>query len=271
MSSLNPIYSYAFDFEENFVYDTSQQWMAENWITAFYWSLGYLLVIFGLKAWMRNRAPFNLRRLLQLWNVALATFSIMGTIRVWPEMAYIFKSHGFISTICQATDAKTARVFGLWVWLFTLSKVVELGDTLFIVLRKQHLMFLHWYHHITVLIFTWYSYPQLISTARWYVDMNYMVHSLMYTYYAFRAFGYKVPRKVAMAVTSSQLLQMVLGGYVSYVAYQKKMAGEQCYISPWTSTLAVVMYGSYFMLFAHFFLKAYTNWAIKTLKPKKIR
>lgn len=31
-----------------------------------------------------------------------------------------------------------------WGWLMALSKMAELGDTAFIVLRKQPLIFLHW-------------------------------------------------------------------------------------------------------------------------------
>ena len=36
------------------------------------------------------------------------------------------------------------RVSGFWSSLFVLSKVPELGDTIFIILRKQQLRFLHW-------------------------------------------------------------------------------------------------------------------------------
>ena len=36
------------------------------------------------------------------------------------------------------------RVSGFWTFMFVLSKVPELGDTIFIVLRKQPLIFLHW-------------------------------------------------------------------------------------------------------------------------------
>lgn len=47
------------------------------------------------------------------------------------------------------------KVSGFWSTMFVLSKVPELGDTLFIVLRKQPLIFLHWYHHATVLVYSW--------------------------------------------------------------------------------------------------------------------
>jgi elongation of very long chain fatty acids protein 6 len=36
------------------------------------------------------------------------------------------------------------------------SKVPETIDTLFIVLRRQKLIFLHWYHHATVLVYCFY-------------------------------------------------------------------------------------------------------------------
>ena len=79
------------------------------------------------------------------------------------------------------------RVAGYWTFMFVMSKVPELGDTIFIVLRKQPLIFLHWYHHITVLLYSWYSYSEYTAAARWFVTMNYLVHSVMYTYYAFKA------------------------------------------------------------------------------------
>jgi hypothetical protein len=39
--------------------------------------------------------------------------------------------------------------------MFAWSKVAELGDTLFLVLRKREVIFLHWYHHASVIALTW--------------------------------------------------------------------------------------------------------------------
>jgi len=154
------------------------------------------------------------------------------------------------------------NVMGLWSFLFTLSKVPELGDTVFIVLRKQPLIFLHWYHHITVLMFTWFSYSDYITTARWFVNMNYSVHAVMYSYYALKALRYRVPRVISVFITACQLSQMVVGCLVNFYAYHVKGQGGDCGVSYLNLNLSTVMYFSYFVLFAHFFHKAY-------LAPKK--
>lgn len=225
LSPESPNYSIIFNFEKRFDYNEPRQWMVENWHTAFYWVALYMVLIFGGQAYMTNRPAYKLRKALAVWSTFLAAFSIFGTLRTLPEMIHVLTHFGFSYSVCNPSYVEVTRVSGFWTWMFCLSKVPELGDTIFIVLRKQNLIFLHWYHHITVLLFTWYSYSEHISQGRWYICMNYLVHSLMYSYYAARALGYRVPKKIAMVITISQIIQMVVGCYVTYYAYSKMMLG----------------------------------------------
>lgn len=153
------------------------------------------------------------------------------------------------------------RVCGFWTWLFVLSKLPELGDTIFIVLRKQPLIFLHWYHHITVLIYSWFSYSEYTSSARWFMVMNYCVHSVMYSYYALRAMRFSPPRSIAMLITSMQLTQMIVGCAINLWAHDFLTSGGRsaCQISPINIKLSIAMYFSYFVLFARFFYKTYLS------------
>ncbi|XP_024882190.1 putative fatty acid elongation protein 3, partial [Temnothorax curvispinosus] len=149
-------------------------------------------------------------------------------------------------------------VSGFWTWMFVLSKLPELGDTIFIVLRKQPLIFLHWYHHITVLLYSWFSYSEYTASARWYVVMNYCVHSIMYTYYALKAMRYRPPKAISMVITTLQLAQMVIGCLINISAYQYLESGNvDCNITRMNIHFSFAMYLSYFVLFARFFHKAY--------------
>ncbi|CAF4404463.1 unnamed protein product, partial [Adineta steineri] len=128
---------------------------------------------------------YELRQPLVLWNTGLALFSLWGAYRSVPELIYTLTHHGFMYSVCHSPYMK--GITGLWVWLFMASKVPETIDTLFIVLRQQKLIFLHWYHHATVLIYCFYSYALFASTGHWFVTMNYCVHTIMYGYFALRA------------------------------------------------------------------------------------
>ena len=134
--------------------------------------------------------------------------------------------------------------------VFVLSKVPELGDTIFIVLRKQKLIFLHWYHHISTMWICFYSYVLLSSSCRLYVVMNYTVHSVMYTYYTMKAMKVRVPRALAMLTTSMQLLQMVLGGLITCLVHHYKVNGVSCAVSYEQNRVSFLIYFSYFCLFA---------------------
>lgn len=206
---------------------------------------------------MSNRPAYKLKRLLTLWNLSLAIFSIVGTLRTLPELLHVLGRFGFYHSTCHPSFIEDVKPSGFWTWMFTLSKVPELGDTVFIVLRKQNLIFLHWYHHITVLLFTWFTYSEYTAPARWFVCMNYCVHSLMYSYYALRALGFKIPKQMAMAITTSQIVQMIMGAYVTWYAYYRKSQGDACNITQATATFGLTMYLSYFALFAHFFYNSY--------------
>lgn len=237
----------------------SLKWMEENWHYAVYVSIVYMLVIFTIQQFMRTREPFKLRKCLTLWNLALTLFSAFGSYYTLAEMYDSLYLKGFNNSVCiSCTDPKAQY----WMWLFALSKIFELGDTIFIVLRKQKLIFLHWFHHVLALIYTWYSFGQNISLGRWFVTMNMVVHSLMYGYYAFRAMKIYVPRQIAMAVTSLQIIQMIVGFYVSSYAFYSKLVGNYCEIPLKTATFGFIIYLIFFLMFAKLFVNNYIRMII---------
>ena len=52
---------------------------------------------------MANREPFKLRKVLFIWNLSLAFFSIMGSLRFVPEVLYVLKNFGFDYSVCSSS------------------------------------------------------------------------------------------------------------------------------------------------------------------------
>ena len=62
----------------------------------------YIGVIHYIQHVMSDRKPINLRGLLFVWNLLLAVFSIVGTIRVLPELfAFMGQPNGLHGSICS--------------------------------------------------------------------------------------------------------------------------------------------------------------------------
>ncbi|XP_075466784.1 very long chain fatty acid elongase 3 isoform X1 [Ascaphus truei] len=251
-----------YDFERRFDDQGAIQWMRENWNKSIFFSLLYAALIFGGQHVMKERRRFELRKPLVLWSLTLAVFSIIGAIRTSWYLGNILSARGFQQSVCDR-GFYNGPVTKFWAYAFVLSKVPELGDTLFIVLRKQRLIFLHWYHHITVLLYTWYTYKDTVAGGGWFMTMNFTVHSFMYSYYTLRAAGIHLPRLCAMFITITQILQMVMGTLVNVLVYNWMQDGT-CLSTMENIMWSSLMYTSYLVLFCSFFYKAYFTGPAKT-------
>jgi len=249
-------------FESPDYVDSMKRWMHSYWSMSFVYAFAYVILIFAGRLYMNNRPKYELRGLLFAWNLILTLFSATGTIRVIPQLWYNVVYKGLDYSICDNSFAYGFT--GFWSYAFIMSKLPELVDTAFIVLRKQPLIFLHWYHHATVLVYCWYSYHDFSASGMWFMAMNYCVHTLMYGYYALKALRFKLPRQLSQLITTLQLVQMIVGCFVNYRAYLNKQMKQACAISDENIKYSFIMYFSYFMLFFHFFVNAYYYKAART-------
>lgn len=212
-------------------------------------------------------------------------------------MFHVLSSGGFRRSICDQSFYN-GPVSKFWAYAFVLSKAPELGqswfypsfgppqssshhgpadsscslsppagDTAFVVLRKQKLLFLHWYHHITVLLYSWYSYKDMVAGGGWFMTMNYTVHALMYSYYTARAAGLRVPRPLAVLITGAQIAQMAMGVVVSGLVY-RWMQRADCHSRLDNVGWAALMYLSYLLLFCNFFYQTYLGRHTKATKTE---
>lgn len=96
------------------------------------------------------------------------------------------------------------------------SKFLELLDTFVFLLSGRPVIFLHYYHHSTVLLHSWTfirgNFPFFLTG----VLFNTFVHIIMYTYYAFSLYIRNIPYK--RAITYLQIIQFMTS-FILFIAY----------------------------------------------------
>ena len=119
------------------------------------------------------------------------------------------------------------------------------------------------------------TYSTRIATGQWFAAMNYSVHSVMYGYFALMATPYRrYITPYAIFITLAQLLQMLVGMFVTIKAVMYQNAGQECHVNRTNSVLGLTMYLSYFVLFFKLFVGSYVTKTRKAspvegLLPKK--
>lgn len=217
---------------------------------------GFLITV-GQYA-MRNREPWNWRRVMAFWNLSLSVFSWIGICRTLPQLLHNLYYRSVRDNLClDPSVTYGSGSSGLWVQLFILSKFPELIDTFFIVIHKKPLIFLHWYHHITVLLYCWHSYVTTSPPGIFFVVMNYSVHASMYGYYFLMAMKLRPKWFNPIIITIFQISQMIVGVAVTLAGFYFYKTDPTCGIEKENNTAAFIMYGSYLFLFLQFFFGRY--------------
>jgi hypothetical protein len=258
---LEPFYT---NFEKTYNPDYPlAQWMhVNNWVPIVA-IIAYMLFCYFGQIIMKDRKPFDLRYSLAAWNLFLSLFSFWGAFRTVPEMIYNISTQPFDQTVCTQAHLWGGPGNGLAVQMFILSKIPELVDTVFIVLRKKPLIFLHWYHHVTVLVYCWHAYVTESGAGLYFISMNYTVHAVMYFYYylmAIRAIPKWFPSWI---ITSMQIIQMIVGtGVVGFSIYYKNFGSPNypagtCNVTTDNLIVGGIIYASYLYLFMEFAVKRY--------------
>jgi len=248
---------YPFEWERTWVGSSVSALCRKYWWVSYVATTMYLLGLWVLPSFMENKPALNLKGLLIVWNLLLAIFSFIGMLRTVPQLGLMLRTFGFEYSICRAAQAGYGTgASGLWVTFFVFSKFAELIDTLFLILRKRKVGFLHWIHHASVLLYCWHAFMWEMPTGIYFAAMNYSVHTIMYFYY-FLAAVIQRPLSWGIYVTVLQILQMMAGILINVAHLVFFAQSAHCDGHLPNLAAAMLMYGLYLYLFVEFMVKRY--------------
>merc|ERR1712190_153103 len=184
---------------------------------------------------------------------------------------------GLHFTICTDSSSFLAflgerRQAMLALALVCLSKIPELGDTVFLILKRRPVRLLQWYHHTTVMLFCWRALATEYTPGIWFAVTNYFVHTIMYMYFCLMTFKSMQPmlKVIAPFITIIQIAQMFWGLIVNGIAVGSFFAGGSCQIKAVTVYPCVAMFASYAWLFSKLYFDTKKPRA-KSGKPEVVR
>jgi len=224
--------------------------------TVFFYCVGIPL----LQKVMKDRPPLSLKWPLVIHNLLLSIMSaFLGTLMFTKIVnTYRLDALPLFEVFCGYTFNEQKGLLTLLYYWNYLFKYYELIDTLFLVMKKKPIGFLHAYHHPATLVLTW---TQLVdfSGMQWVViELNLFVHTVMYFYFALAAMHIQLPFK--QIVTTLQILQFVIDiSCCSYAYPNIILTSDACTGTLRAGVVGCFILSSYLFLFVDFYNETYNK------------
>jgi hypothetical protein len=232
-----------------------------------YWPIGgtifYILMINLLPMWMKNREAFKFRFLLSAHNIFLSVLSLCMCLGVLYNVIPFWYTGGLTELICDASDRMSKGPQVAWYYVFYLSKYYEFLDTMFQILKKRKLIFLHTYHHVITMWLIWVTMSTNFSIQWGDIAANAFVHVIMYYYYYLTERGEKPWWK--KYITKIQIVQFIfdMSTHFAWYWYNATTPGG-CKGFVWVFHFANFVIGSFLVLFLQFYFTSYRKPAGKS-------
>lgn len=173
---LYPEYYFTVLIERNFSGIPATRYMSSKFSYLYVISIIYIMIVFFGRNYMKNRNPFQLKSFSLYWNTILALFSLWGFFRMSSVCIQLYNKYGFDGMTC--IPLLRSGPFALASVAFGFSKIVEFGDTFLLIVRKKPIIFLHWFHHVTVLLLAWHSLTSSHPSGRTFVSVQIIYNSM---------------------------------------------------------------------------------------------
>ncbi|KAH9950345.1 GNS1/SUR4 membrane protein [Amylocystis lapponica] len=234
---------------------------------------GYLVTVFSLRHFMKNRNPLKMQYIFQLHNIILSAGSAILLALIAEQVAPLAWKQGLFWSMCdEAMYSDKLEAYYIINYYF---KYLELLDTVFLALKKKPLAFLHVFHHSATALL---CYTQLNgkTSIQWIpIGINLSVHVLMYYYYYATAGGAKIWWKKYL--TTMQIAQFVIDLFAVYFGTYSYYTATYPALNSWphlgscagTETAAVfgcALLSSYLLLFIQFYINTYKK-PVKGKRP----
>lgn len=212
--------------------------------------LMYLAFTFFGSRMMSHKEPFNLASMKRIYNIAQICICSATFCRLLPFFVSSELSYGI--------GLPDSEVIEFWVFVYYCCKIMDLGDTVFMVLEKKsrQLTVLHVWHHASIIpLFAFYlSTGKGAGSVSTLPLLNSLIHVLMYGHYLFVTLAPHIRPWWKPVLTFSQICQHVI--LMVYMTLNW-LYGRSDDITPGVFIAGMLWGLSILGLFANFYVQQY--------------